>query len=235
MDDTLLNLAIVPGLGFLYYIYTLDKIEKEPPELLIKLFLFGAICCFPAVVAEVAAGGILTAMLEEGSVEYVFLEAFLGVALMEEGCKLFALKRLTWTNPHFNYRFDAIVYAVCVSMGFAVLENIFYVLDGGLETAVGRAFTSIPGHGIFGIFMGIYYGQAKEYLHRMNRTVKDRSLKLALIVPTLLHGFYDFCLLTEDDVMIGVFLVFLVGLYIHAFFDRPPHVQGGPSNILLMD
>ena len=218
MYDLLVNLAIVPGLAFLYYIYTLDKIEKEPPELLMKLVGFGAICCFPAVLLEFIAGGILDQFLYSGTVEYAFFEALLGVALMEEGCKLFVLKKLTWTHPKFNYRFDAILYAVCVSMGFAILENIMYVLDGGIETAVGRAFTSIPGHGVFAIFMGIYYGQAKEYLHRMDRKVKDRSLKLALFIPTVLHGFYDFCLLTEDDMMVVVFFIFILALYAHAFF-----------------
>jgi len=217
MNDIVMNLAIVPGLGFLYYIYTLDKIEKEPPELLTKLFLYGAICCLPAIFLELVAGGAINSLFQEGTVEHAFVEALFGVAIMEEGCKLFVLKRLTWTHPNFNYRFDAILYAVCVSMGFAVLENIMYVMDGGLEVAVGRAFTSIPGHGVFGIFMGIYYGQAKEYLHRMNRAVKDRSLKLALFIPTVLHGFYDFCLLTEEDMMVGVFLIFIFGLYAHAF------------------
>ncbi|WP_051533475.1 PrsW family intramembrane metalloprotease [Anaerovibrio sp. RM50] len=218
MEETLVNLAIVPGLAFLYYIYTLDKIEKEPPALLWKLVAFGALCCFPAVFLEMVAGYILDKLLYPGTVEYIFFEALLGVALMEEGCKLFVLKKVTWTHPSFNYRFDAILYAVCVSMGFAIFENILYVLDGGIGTAIGRAFTSIPGHGVFAIFMGIYYGQAKEYLHRMDRKVKDRSLKLALFIPTVLHGFYDFCLLTEDDMMVGVFIIFILILYAHAFF-----------------
>ena len=67
MYDILVNLAIVPGLAFLYYIYSLDKIEKEPPELLMKLIGFGAICCFPAVLLEFIAGGILDQLLYSGT------------------------------------------------------------------------------------------------------------------------------------------------------------------------
>ncbi|MCR5176048.1 MAG: PrsW family intramembrane metalloprotease [Anaerovibrio sp.] len=217
MDDLLIAMTVLPGLAFLYYIYTLDKFEKEPTDLLMKLVGFGALCCIPAVVLELLAGNILDAVLDQGTMEYAFVEAFLGVAIIEEGCKLFALKKTTWTHPAFNYRFDGIVYAVCVSMGFAILENFFYVFEGGLAIAVSRAITSIPGHGVFAIFMGIYYGNAKEYLHRMNRPVKDRSLRMALIIPTLMHGFYDFCILTEDEFMLGVFVIFILVLYYFAY------------------
>ncbi|MBE6099842.1 MAG: PrsW family intramembrane metalloprotease [Anaerovibrio sp.] len=218
MDDILMAVTVLPGLAFVYYIYQLDKKEKEPTDLLVKLLGLGALSCIPVVIFELLAEKmILEEFLYPGTVEYAFVEAFLGVALIEEFAKLYVLKKFTWTHPAFTHHFDAIVYAVCVSMGFAILENIFYVLDGGFTIAFSRAVTSIPGHGVFGIFMGIYYGYAKEQLHRMQRQQKDENLRIALIMPTLLHGFYDFCILTEDETMMGIFLIFIIVLYVIAF------------------
>lgn len=156
MDDLLLTLAVLPGFLLIRFVYQLDSIEKEPTELLTKLVFVGAAACVPAIVLELIAEGLLDFFFPMESIIYYFFEAFLGIALIEELCKLYVLKKYTWTHPAFNFRFDAIVYAVCVSMGFAILENIFYCMEGGIDTAFARAITSIPGHGVFGVFMGIF-------------------------------------------------------------------------------
>lgn len=227
MDNLLLAATVLPGLAFMYYIYSLDKIEKEPTDLLVKLVSLGAVACVPCVIIElVAEHFVLKEIFYPDTLEYIFVEAFFGVALVEEFCKFYVLKKFTWTNPHFNYHFDAILYAVCVSMGFAIFENIFYVLDGGMEVALSRAITSIPGHGVFGIFMGIYYGNAKEYLHRMQRQLKDKSLRIAVIVPTIMHGFYDFFILTDDEDMMAIWLGFIVVLYFFAYLKVKEMSQG---------
>ena len=217
MDDLLLAATVLPGIAFMYYIYTLDRIEKEPVDFLIKLVGIGAISCIPAIIIELAADGLLGLFFYPATPAYVFAEAFFGVAVIEELCKYYVLKRYTWTHPGFNYHFDAILYAVCVSMGFALLENFFYVLEGGMTIALSRAVTSIPGHGVFGIFMGIYYGDAKEHLHCMRRRLKDSSLRMAIFVPTVLHGLYDFFILTDDETMIFCWLIFIVVLYVVAY------------------
>lgn len=217
MDDLLLTLAVLPGFLLIRFVYQLDSIEKEPTELLTKLVFVGAAACVPAIVLELIAEGLLDFFFPMESIIYYFFEAFLGIALIEELCKLYVLKKYTWTHPAFNFRFDAIVYAVCVSMGFAILENIFYCMEGGIDTAFARAITSIPGHGVFGVFMGIYYGQAKELLHMRRRFDKDHCLHQALIVPALLHGFYDFCLLSQEDEFIIVFLLFVAVLFYNTY------------------
>ena len=80
---------------------------------------------------------------------------------MEEGGKYFVLKHKTWRHPAFNYTFDAVVYAVTAALGFAVAENILYVMDGGVGVALLRAAVAVPGHAFDGVFMGYYYGIAK--------------------------------------------------------------------------
>ena len=67
-------------------------------------------------------------------------------------------EKFSWRNPNFNYLFDAVVYAVFVSLGFAAFENIKYVFTYGLSVALTRAVTAVPGHLSFSVFMGIFYG-----------------------------------------------------------------------------
>ena len=108
-----------------------------------------------------------------------------------------------------NEKFDGIVYAVFVSLGFAGVENVLYVMDGGIQTAVTRAITAIPAHAIFGITMGYYLGIAHMYTE-----LRGRYLMRALVVPILLHGIYDFILMVEVGWLLLLFIPYVIVLYI---------------------
>lgn len=179
------------------YIYKKDSVEKEPPGLLLLLAGAGAVSCLPAGWLERLGTALLDAFAPGLlSLPYAAVEAFLIVALAEEGCKLFFLKKLTWNNREFNYRFDGVVFSVFVGLGFAAFENILYVFSYGPGVIVSRGLLAIPGHMTFAIFMGIFYAQAKLNSLYGYEQGRRRNMRLALIVPMLLHGFYDFCLMS---------------------------------------
>ena len=93
-------------------------------------------------------------------------------------------------SKDFNYSFDMIVYGVYTALGFALFENIFYILGGGLITGIARAFTAVPAHASNGAFMGMMLSRAKWY--EAKKTKKALMYKvLAVLIPTLLHGVYD--------------------------------------------
>ena len=224
-------LAVIPPLYIIYRVYKLDQIEKEPGGLLIKLFFFGILSLIPTMILESAAENYIVNGVLHGMdpVAVSLIENFLCVALIEESCKYFFLKRGSWNNDNFDYCFDAIVYAVVVSLGFAAVENIFYVFDYGAHVAVLRAVTAIPGHTIFGIFMGHYYGQAKMKEKMGDHAAARSYLRKSIIVPVLLHRFYDFTASQSNALMTIVFYVFIIILdYIairriraYASEDRP--------------
>lgn len=139
----------------------------------------------------------------------IFIENFIGVALIEEFFKYRVLKYFTWKHPAFNYHFDAIVYSVCVSMGLAILENIMYVSKYGFGTAIARMFISVPAHCIFAIYMGCYYGTAKSAAV-FSKSESRRYLSLALCVPVLFHGFFDYTASLDTDWSALVFIVFVI-------------------------
>lgn len=215
MTTLLLLAALGPPFFLFRYIYRLDSVEKEPGSLLARLFILGIISVIPAMFLETA----LTSWIEGTAwsmLSLQILDNFIGVALVEEGCKYFFLKRATWKHEAFNYRFDAVVYAAVVSLGFAAAENVLYTFEYGMSIALIRAVTSIPGHAIFGIYMGYYYGMAK-YAAMRGEDGRSRSYRAAaLLVPLLLHGFYDFMLSFNEGSMTLLFIGYLVILDIFA-------------------
>jgi RsiW-degrading membrane proteinase PrsW (M82 family) len=213
----LLLLAVLPSAFLMAYICRKDKIEKEPLPMLGGLFLTGALTIVSAVILGQLGEALLEGAFEPESMEWLLIDNFLLTALVEEGGKYFVLKRRTWNNPNFDYVFDALVYAVAVSLGFATAENILYVMDGGLSTAIMRAVLSVPGHAIDGVFMGAAYGLAKRFDRAGERRRCKKYLRRALWVPTLIHGFYDFCLSTESDAFIMIFLAFEIVVTAWAF------------------
>lgn len=208
--------AVLPGLYLINCVYRMDKIEKEPFNLLMRLAFFGALGVFVASVLESTVISGLEAILDKKSTVFLLIENFLCVAFVEEIIKYKILKR-TWNDPALDYCFDGIVYAVCTGMGFAILENVFYVFQHGMEVAILRAITSLPGHCIFAIYMGYYYGMAKLCEASGNLKEKESNLSQALWVPVLLHGFYDYSLSANNEMLILGFIAFVIILDIQAY------------------
>lgn len=129
--------------------------------------------------------------------------AFVVAGCVEEGFKLLFLYWLIWRNRYFDEYFDGIVYAVFVSLGFALVENVMYVFSGGLNTGIMRALLSVPAHFLFAVVMGYFFALAKFY---RNRTW---NMLLAFIAPMLLHGIFDALLMVAEvsETMQGTCLV----------------------------
>lgn len=184
----LLALALAPGFAISLFIYLKDRYNREPWRALLFSFLLGMISIVPAIALEMTSGITVEGFVGQ-SVQRVALEAFGVVALSEEGCKLAMVLLYAFRSRHFDDPFDGIVYAVMVSMGFATLENIGYVMNGGYATAILRMFLSVPAHACFGVLMGYYLGLAKFDAGR-----RPLHLLRSLAWPVLFHGAFDFFL-----------------------------------------
>ncbi|HWJ24901.1 MAG TPA: GNAT family N-acetyltransferase [Flavisolibacter sp.] len=181
----LLALAIAPGLAICLYIFSRDRHDPEPPAILVMSFILGMLATVPAVFLE-----FMTQSIDNRSVPGILLTSFLFVAFAEELCKFLALRFYAFNRRSFDEPLDGIVYSVMISMGFATLENIAYVLldktGEGLHIALTRMVTSVPAHATFGVIMGYYTGKAKfDFLKRRSLLAKG------LAGATVAHGLYD--------------------------------------------
>ena len=209
--------AVLPAVFLMRYIYRQDQIEPEPPGLLIGLIFSGVAAALCSIVLEMLAEGVLNLLVDPGSPAYTTLLAFLVVAVVEEGTKFWLLKLRTWYHPAFNYRFDGIVYAVFVSLGFAAYENITYVLHYGLSVALPRALLAVPGHAAFAVVMGAFYGRAKLREGWGDLVGARRDLWTGYLCAVFLHGFYDTCAMIGTGTSTVVFLVFVALMFLGIF------------------
>lgn len=213
----LVTAAVFPAFVLMKYIFRQDSIESEPPALLIQLIFAGAFAVLPVMLLEMGGQFILDRLLPSTSALYSILLMFAVVAPVEEGCKYYFLKKRTWRHPAFNYRFDGVVYAVFVSLGFAALENIGYVMQFGLAVALTRAVFSIPAHMSFAVFMGVFYGRAKVCEVNGNMRCVRSNINTGLLIAILLHGFYNTCLSIDTTFSMFIFIVFVILMNIVVF------------------
>jgi len=181
----LLSALLPPALLFLY-IWKKDP-QKEPASWLAKAFLWGVAICIPLSIIEMGIKILLFGGGEPSTLFGTTTMAFFVAALPEEGCKLLALWYVLRKNPFFDEHFDGIVYAVCVGLGFAALENVFYLFDAEnwIPVAIARSLLAVPGHYAFAVLMGYFY----SVYHFVDHSRKTAAC--ILLVPVLAHGIYD--------------------------------------------
>ena len=200
-----LFLAILPTILITAFILWHDRYEKEPKKLLAVLFLLGIAAVLPALLLEG-----LYPVSSVPTLFSIFLEAFIGVALIEEGVKYAAVCFAAYKHPAYNEIYDGIIYCVMVSLGFATVENILYVARYGASTALIRAITAVPAHAIFAVSMGYNLSMSKVMRNCLFYKWK------ALLAPTFLHGVYDLILFANFDYALLLFIPYVIYLYIRA-------------------
>lgn len=192
--------GVAPGLALLSYFYLRDKYDTEPIIMVFRIFIFGAILVFPIMFIQY----ILNV---EGIVKPGILQAFFATSLLEEFFKWFILYYTVFQHMEFDEPYDGIVYGSAVSLGFATVENILYLLANGVEFAIGRALLPVSSHALFGVIMGFYLGKGKFSKLELRR----KWIFLALFIPFCLHGIYDYILMSQEKWMYFMipFMIFL--------------------------
>lgn len=187
----LLLVSVVPAALLILYIYHQDKYQKEPIKSIIKAFCGGMLSVvFTFILLQIIEYTIgLIPILNET----VFYDSFITAGIPEELCKFAVFMIFIWRDKNFDEYFDGIVYASIVSLGFATIENIMYVLPGGLSVGILRALLSVPGHFFFGIIMGYFLSLAK-----FNKSKRGLYIFLGLLFAILAHGIYDWLLMFSD-------------------------------------
>lgn len=210
----LLALAIAPAVFLIIYFYLQDKYEPEPIKKIIISFFLGFVAAIIAIIGEVTLEKILLDKFSGILIQIV--KAFIIVGFVEEFSKYLMVVLGPYKSIYFNEVMDGIVYTVAVSLGFATLENIFYVLKGGFSVGIMRAFLSVPAHAFFSALMGFYIGRAK---FARNEGQKNFLLIFSVFLASFFHGLYDYILFVKilygfAVIPLLIFLYFILRKYI---------------------
>ena len=207
--------ALLPTIALLVYVYKCDYRQPEPIGQLVKAVVYGVISIGVSLCISYPFGFIGLYPSEVLTVGDAIRSSFFSAAIPEELAKLFMLWLFLRKNKYFDERLDGIVYAVCVSLGFAGLENILYVLQDGewLTTAITRAIFAVPGHFCYGVLMGYFYSMYKfsEYNRRWN-------VAMIIVAPVVLHGIYDALLFAMDTIPEWLAVIFLLAFLVFCFY-----------------
>ncbi|MEC0349862.1 glutamic-type intramembrane protease PrsW [Bacillus subtilis] len=197
----IISAGIAPGIALLSYFYLKDQYDNEPVHMVLRSFFLGVVLVFPIMFIQY--------VLEKENVGGgSFFVSFLSSGFLEESLKWFILMISVYPHAHFDEHYDGIVYGTSVSLGFATLENILYLIGHGVEHAFVRALLPVSCHALIGVIMGFYLGKARFSADK----ARVKWLTLSLVVPSLLHGSYDF-ILTALSNWIYYILPFMVFLW----------------------
>lgn len=206
----LLITAITPGIALGLIIYWFDRHDREPIRMLLKVFIMGIISVIPTIIVE----NLLISFNIFGGILGAGYTAFIVAGLVEEFMKRQVVIKQVYFNPVFNEKLDGIVYCVMSALGFATIENIMYVVFRFSDVeSIGlyRAFLSVPAHMLFAITMGYYLSLSKF------AATEEQSryfYKKSLTIPVILHGIFDFILMSGIELLMFLFIPFVIYLWV---------------------
>ena len=229
--SSMLIAAVAPAIILLYYIRKKDKYVPEPWREILKAFLLGTLSIPLSLCFSVPLEWLGFCPADVLNISDAVQVSFFGAAIPEELAKMIILLIFLKTSRYFDEYMDGIVYAVAVSMGFAAVENIVYLLssfDGWREVGISRAIFAVPGHFADGVAMGYFFA-----LSRFGEKSKRIFMfLLAFAVPVLLHGIYDSLLFATGVVGEGTslllstaFIVFFIYLQKYATRNVRKHLD----------
>lgn len=193
--------AIAPSMAMLSYFYIKNEYGTTPFGLVFRVFLVGALVMFPVMVLQYA-------FTTEGFFQGPIYRAFILYGFVEEFFKWFLLYFFVFKQIEFSRHYDGIIFGVALSLGFASMENVLYLVANGVETAIGRALLPVSSHAIFGIIMGYYLGRGK-----LEPMMRRRWVVFSLLFPVVLHGVYDSILIVMNSYFLYGMIPFMFMLW----------------------
>lgn len=210
MNTRLFVIAITPGIALALSVYFTDRYDKEPLSLLIKVFVLGALSVIPTALVERFLMGfnVFTGVLSAA------FTAFIVAGVTEEFFKRGVVLLTAYKSKAFDEKLDGIVYAIFSALGFATVENIVYVVfrfTANPHIGIYRGIFSVPAHMLFGVTMGYYLSLAK---FTKDEGLKKKYLRKSWYVPAILHGIFNFILMTQISYAFFIFIPYVVYLWI---------------------
>lgn len=201
MSLWVLLVGAAPSMALMAFFYWRDRYEREPLPHVVAAFVLGAYALLAAQGAAALVERLVTReWLALGGTPGRLFDAFVVAGLVEEGAKLVVLAGAVYHWAQFDEPLDGLIYGVAVGLGFAAVENVFYLARLGLHVAWLRAIFAVPAHGLMGAAMGFYLGRAKFE----KGEAQARHFIFALGLPTLFHGAYDFALARRLETLVWI-------------------------------
>jgi len=209
--------AILPAILISIYIAKKD-LFPEPNKAIASAIALGFLIFIPHEIFFIFFGEYYWSIYYDSLTDRHFinlLESFFQAAFLEESLKFLVFLFFVSKFNAFNEPMDAIVYGVCISLGFSLMETLEWTYiaysnegpDQALLEAQSRAWSSNTMHAGFGILMGTFLSNA--FFQKKNNFIK---LVLALFIPTSFHGFYNFSIGYGANTLSTILILLSIGI-----------------------
>lgn len=208
--DTLFFIAVIPVIVLAIYFYNKD-VDKEPKKVLLKIF-------FIEIALTIAVAFVETSLskkvLVNDELSFLFYYVYI-VGFAEEFSKFLPAYFFGIRSEHYNSYYDAVIYCVFSALGFACIENIMYVMSGGIFVGILRAVLSVPGHILWSAIVGAFIGLATITEKKRRKQLKPVYVLTGLITASFIHGIFDYSL--ESGNFIAILFIFVVEIILAIF------------------
>ena len=237
-------LSNMPGLALLIFMLREAKRNRIPTKTLRLLVIVGCMLMLPVVALQTAVGYLdfLPLLRTHPMLSEIVLSA-IRLAFVEELCKYLGTKAITWRGTYFNDSYQGMLLPTITALSFGILENVLFIalslaeLQGQFWLIVlTRAFIGAPGHGAYGVIMGIFYWRAKIAERNGNRADMRKNLCLAVLIPACIHGLYDWLASSQiikigdtnivTGIMVALDLTVIVYAYWRLWCERKAGLKG---------
>lgn len=203
-------IALAIPIASLWIIRQLDLFNSTRMRTLIVCVLWGAFGAFG--LSYVINNFALRALVESGLSSQAGYEAIVRLIapIIEEILKAAMLLYLI-RRPEFRYFVDGAIYGFCVGIGFAVMENYFYIANSGnaaLSLAISRVLSTSLMHAMASALMGIALGRLRRATGRSATFLPIAGIIVAIAV----HVLYNNIVNTIDQQIILLLLAVSFGV-----------------------
>jgi len=216
--------GFLPSIVWLLF-YLRKDVHPESNKMIVKVFFFGMLAAFLAILLEKGFQEInlfMAGTLKANSI----LAIFLGGALIEEYVKYLAVRTSVFKNSELDEPPDILLYMIVAALGFAALENILVLSNyhpiltsaKALEVMSWRFVSATFLHalcsGLFGYFLALSFFRTKR------RKILFFS---GLILATILHGLYNFSIIRVEGLeklILPLFILIILAWFVSVGFKK---------------
>jgi RsiW-degrading membrane proteinase PrsW (M82 family) len=210
-------IAFTPGLFWLWFFLRLDRHRPEPKRLIALTFLLGCLSTIPAGIVN-SSFGIDALLVSDPDLITVAAGMLFVVGPIEELSKFTVVRLFPYRSLYFDEPMDGPVYGATASLGFASLENLFYVLEFGPGVMLTRAPISTLAHLVFGSIWGYALGQ-----HHSSGGNRQWLVVGSLMLAAAVHALFNVSVFTFP--LVSLALVAAGGAWAFYSFHRGQQIS----------
>lgn len=205
--------GFIPSLLWLWFWLKEDS-HPEPRANLLYTFIAGMIIVPVAMILEYFT-------LFQSGIASIF--SLLVWAFIEEILKYAAVRRVAFSRPSFDEPVDAIIYMITAALGFASLENTFFILktfsDGGILSGLDIGNMRFLGATLLHTASSAIVGAFIAFSFRKNKKNLKKNACIGVVAAGLLHFAFNYLIIKSGGgnilkVLIPLWLIIIALIFI---------------------